>query len=66
MPFGDVLYPRTLTLLTRVLDKHCDTHGIKSDEGRSSVAQSLMEMHKQGINDEDELLRRLDLQDRPK
>ncbi len=54
-----------LGLLSRILETHCSTYGIRSAEGRDSVAQSLIGYFRNGVTGEDELLARLELEDRP-
>lgn len=60
-----VIQPDELGLLGRVLETHCRTYGIRSEEGRSSVAQSLMAHFRGGVVREGELLAILEREDRP-
>lgn len=54
-----------LGLLSRVLETHCSTFGIRSDEGRDSVAQSVIGYFRSGVSSEEELLASLEREDRP-
>lgn len=60
-----VIQPDELGLLGRVLETHCRTYGIRSEEGRSSVAQSLMAHFRSGVVGEGDLLAILEREDRP-
>lgn len=52
-------------MLSRVLETHCSTYGIRSDEGRDSVAQSVIGYFRSGVTSEHELLAHLEREDRP-
>lgn len=52
-------------MLSRVLNEHCKIFGIRSDEGRESVAVSLLALYQAGVTSERELRRRIDLEDAP-
>ena len=54
-----------LGLLSRVLETHCSTYGIRSDEGRDSVAKSVIGYFHSGVTSEGELLASLEREDRP-
>jgi hypothetical protein len=60
-----VIKPSELGLLGHVLETHCRTYGIRSEEGRGSVAQSLMAHFRSGVVEERDLLALLEREDRP-
>ncbi len=66
MPFRTVIEPEAIAMLTRVLDQHCGKFGIRTAEGRESVAVSILALYQMGIGDPGEIARRLEEEDRPK
>lgn len=64
MPFKSVLDPGDLAVLRAVFDKHCRKFGISSQEGRDSVAASLMVHYQNGVSDAGELEDALDSEER--
>lgn len=60
-----VISHEALGLLGRVLETHCTTYGIRSEEGRGSVAHSLMGHFRSGVVDEINLLAILEREDCP-
>ena len=60
MLFRNALRPREVALLRAVLREHCIAHGITSEEGRTSVASSLLVYYRNGIRDRKLLLEALD------
>ena len=65
MLFRSVVQPDEITMLARVLNQHCEKHGIRSREGREHVASSLLAMYDAGIADDRELAARLAREDDP-
>ena len=57
--------PSAIVLLSGILDQHCETHGIKSVEGRESVAASLIRHFGEGVRAREQLLVLLEREDRP-
>ena len=64
MPAGCVLRPEEISLLARVLETHCSKHGIRTPEGKESVARSVLTHFGQDMT-EAGLLEILDLEDNP-
>lgn len=65
MLFRSVVQPDEITMLARVLNQHCEKHGIRSREGREHVASSLLAMYDAGVADDRELAARLATEDDP-
>lgn len=65
MPFRSVLNPEDIAMLTKLLDDHCSKHGIRSAEGRESVAASLLAHYQNSIVDERELRDTIEREDDP-
>lgn len=65
MPFRDVLSPNDVSMLSRTLERHCEQHGIHSEEARLSVGASLMRFYRHGVTEEAELLRLIAMEDDP-
>ena len=55
MPFRNAVHPEHFEMLGRVLDAHCERFGVRSAEGRESVALSLLAHFQRGVSDEDDL-----------
>lgn len=66
MPFRSVLRPNAIAMLTRLLDDHCSKHGIRSAEGRESVAASLVALYQTSTADERELRDTIEREDDPR
>ena len=64
MPAGCVLRPEEISLLARVLETHCSKHGIRTPEGKESVARSVLTYFGHDMT-EAALLEILDLEDNP-
>ncbi|MEZ5803198.1 MAG: hypothetical protein R3E51_07090 [Rhizobiaceae bacterium] len=64
MPFSSIVQAEAVAMLRRILDIHCDTFGIFSDEERTSLALSLLMLYQNGITDEAELARLTEPKDR--
>jgi hypothetical protein len=54
VPSG-ILKPAEVTRLAGIVDRHCATHGIRSQEGRESVASAAFAGYERGARDIDEL-----------
>jgi hypothetical protein len=65
MPFRTVIEREQIAMLTRVLNAHCETFGIHSEEARRSVAASLLAHYQKGVTDERELAKLVEREDRP-
>lgn len=59
------LDPSALSMLSRVMAQHCDSHGIAQPEARESVALSVLAFYRAGVRGQRDLLRLLEEQDRP-
>ena len=66
MPFRTVIEPEAIKMLTKVLDHHCGKFGIRSEEGRESVARSILTIYQRGVSDPTEIARLLEAEDRPR
>ena len=64
MPAERVLKPVAISLLRRVVETHCSKYGIRTPEGKESVARSVM-VHFRKDMTEEKLLKILDLEDNP-
>jgi hypothetical protein len=64
MAFRDVTNPEDVSMLTTMLEQHCDKYGTGSDEARQSVASSLLRHYRHGIVDASELARLIEREDR--
>lgn len=60
-----VLKPAAVRRLAAIVDRHCDMHGIRSREGRESVAASALAHYQRGVNIDEQLLEILALEDDP-
>ncbi len=65
MACHSVINPKSLSMLSRVLESHCARHGIRSVEARESVAVSLLGFYGAGVGCEEQLASRLAQQDDP-
>jgi hypothetical protein len=59
-----LLKPAQIAMLNRVLEIHCHDHGIRTSEGRASVAKSIMARYLPATSEAD-LLAALDQEDNP-
>ncbi len=64
MPFRTVIEPEAIEMLTKVLEQHCGKFGIRSEEGRQSVASSVLARYQRGVSDPAEIARLLEEEDR--
>lgn len=55
MPFRNAVHPEHFDMLCRVLDAHCERFGIRSVEGRESIALSLLAHFQRGVTSEEDL-----------
>ena len=62
----NIIEPSSLSMLARALESHCRNHGILSPEARESVAVSVLGFYRAGADCEEDLLRLLDEEDRPR
>jgi len=62
---GGALRPSDIEFLANVVQRHCDQHGIRSDEARESVALSAVSHFQRGIGEAAELLDVLAREDDP-
>lgn len=60
-----VLKPAAVRRLAAIVDRHCASHGIRTPEGRESVAASALAHYQRGATTEDELLEILAQEDDP-
>jgi len=65
MAFRSVIEPETIAMLTGVLDRHCAKFGIRSHEGRESVACSILKLYRHGISDPETIAKMVEEEDRP-
>lgn len=65
MPFKNAAKPHEVAMLARVLTAHCARYGIRSAEGRDSVALSLFTHFQRGVIDEDQLAEIIEKEDHP-
>jgi hypothetical protein len=64
MPTG-ALEPDAVRFLVATIDRHCLAHGIRSQEGRESVAASALAYYANGVTSEEVLLALLSKEDDP-
>ena len=64
VPAAHVLKAAEISLLRRVVEAHCTKYGIRTSEGKKSVARSVMVHFRKDITEE-KLLKILDLEDNP-
>jgi hypothetical protein len=62
---SEILQPAEVRRLARIVDCHCRLHGIRSTEGRESVAAATFAHYGRGSKDTDELLAILAHEDDP-
>ena len=49
-----------LAILSQALERYCDAHGIKDDEGRDNIAYEIMGLYSRGITSADEIVSALE------
>jgi len=59
------LRPSEIDFLASIVEKHCSNCGIRSAEGRESVAASALALFENGVTTEEDMLTRLAREDDP-
>jgi len=62
---GGALRPSEVDFLAKIVKRHCEVFGIRSEEGRDHVAASALVHFQRGVEEEEELLAILAAEDDP-